>query len=50
MCVILCGILLEAQNDVQGRYDLLNGNWISGIPFIDSIRLGNQSELSDDAF
>ena len=37
------------QNDVQGRYDLLNGNWISGIPFIDSIRLGNQRELSDDA-
>ena len=36
------------QNDVQGRYDILNGNWISGIPFIDSIRLGNQSELSDD--
>ena len=36
------------QNDVQGRYDILNGNWISGIPFIDSIRLGNQSELSSD--
>ena len=34
------------QNDIQGRYDLLNGNWISGIPFVDSIRLGNQNELS----
>jgi len=37
------------QNDIQGRYDLLNGNWISGIPFIDSIRLGNQNKLSNDA-
>ena len=37
------------QNDIQGRYDTLNGNWISGIPFLDAIRLGNQSELSEDA-
>lgn len=36
------------QNDIQGRFTTLNGNWISGIPFIDAIRLGNQSELSED--
>lgn len=33
------------QNDVQGHGSILRGNWISGIPFIDSIRLGNQSKL-----
>ena len=37
------------QDDVQGNYDILHGNWISGIPFIDEIRLGNQSTLSEDA-
>ncbi|MDG2371968.1 MAG: DUF2723 domain-containing protein [Flavobacteriaceae bacterium] len=37
------------QNDVPGTYTPLNGNWISGIPFIDSIRLGNQDELNSDA-
>ena len=37
------------QNDVAGTYTPLNGNWISGIPFIDSIRLGNQNELNSDA-
>ena len=37
------------QNDIQGRYNSLNGNWISGIPFIDAIRLGNQSKLSEDS-
>ncbi len=37
------------QDDIQGNYDILHGNWISGIPFIDQIRLGNQSQLSDDA-
>lgn len=36
------------QNDNQGKYNILDGNWLSGIPFIDSIRLGNQSELSED--
>ncbi|HOX79149.1 MAG TPA: MFS transporter [Bacteroidales bacterium] len=31
------------QNDNQGMYaDLLNGNWISGIGFIDKMRLGPQ--------
>lgn len=37
------------QNDKQGYYDLLNGNWISGISFLDGIRLGNQSALNEDA-
>lgn len=36
------------QNDVQGKYDNKNGNWISGISFIDEIRLGNQSKLTTD--
>ncbi|MEM0930924.1 MAG: DUF2723 domain-containing protein [Bacteroidota bacterium] len=35
------------QNDVQGRYDG-NGNWLSGIGFIDSLRLGSQSNLPSD--
>ncbi len=30
------------QNDVQGQGELTNGNWISGIPFIDNARLGPQ--------
>ena len=37
------------QNDEQGEYNILDGNWISGIPFIDEIRLGNQAEVNDDA-
>ncbi len=32
------------QNDVQGRYNG-EGNWLSGISFIDSIRLGSQDNL-----
>jgi len=35
------------QNDIQGHGDVLNGNWISGIPFIDNWRLGNQEKLPD---
>jgi len=35
------------NNDVQGRYDG-NGEWISGINFIDSLRLGSQDNLPDD--
>ena len=35
------------QNDIQGRGGILNGNWISGIKFIDSWRLGNQDKLPD---
>ena len=33
------------QNDVQGHGGITKGNWMSGIPFIDSIFLGNQEEL-----
>ncbi|MDG1811188.1 MAG: DUF2723 domain-containing protein [Polaribacter sp.] len=36
------------QNDKQGQLDLFNGNWISGIDFIDEIRLGSQQNLPDD--
>ena len=35
------------QNDTQGDGDIKNGNWISGIPFIDNPRLGDQSNLPD---
>ncbi len=35
------------QNDNQGRGDLLNGNWITGIKFIDAMRLGPQDNLPD---
>ncbi|MGM0635217.1 MAG: protein O-mannosyl-transferase family [Bacteroidota bacterium] len=37
------------QNDKQGKLNDLDGNWISGIPFIDEMRLGNQSEITTDA-
>jgi hypothetical protein len=34
------------QNDNQGHYgDLVNGNWISGITFLDEARLGPQKDL-----
>ncbi len=43
------------QNDIQGHYfntdgsrDYLNGNWISGIKFIDEARLGPQDNLTDE--
>jgi hypothetical protein len=37
------------QNDVQGKYDDFNGNWISGIPFIDEWHLGmSQDNLPTD--
>ena len=37
------------QNDVLNQNGELDaGNWISGIPFIDNARLGDQSELPDD--
>ncbi len=35
------------QNDIQGQGDILSGNWISGINFIDSMRLGPQDRLPD---
>ena len=36
------------QNDVQGHGNLLNGNWISGIKFLDEMRLGNQDQLTTE--
>lgn len=36
------------QNDLQGHGDPVHGNWISGINFIDSAMLGDQTTLPDD--
>ncbi len=33
------------QNDIQGHGEIENGNWISGIGFIDNARLGDQDNL-----
>ena len=33
------------QNDVQGHGEWEHGNWITGIPFLDNLRLGDQSKL-----
>ena len=33
------------QNNIQGDEGKLHGNWISGIPAIDNLRLGNQSNM-----
>jgi Protein of unknown function (DUF2723) len=35
------------QNDLQGFGNPRDGNWISGISFIDNARLGDQSKLPD---
>jgi hypothetical protein len=36
------------QNDNQGRYGNQDGNWISGINFIDTLHLGSQEKLTTD--
>ncbi|MQP25303.1 DUF2723 domain-containing protein [Flavobacterium sp. LMO8] len=36
------------QSDVQGKYDNTNGNWLSGISFIDEIFIGTQKNLPSD--
>jgi hypothetical protein len=36
------------QNDIQGHGEVEHGNWLSGIPFIDNARLGDQSLLPDE--
>lgn len=36
------------QNDVQGQGELTQGNWLSGISWIDSLRLGSQQNLPDE--
>ena len=33
------------QNDIQGHGEYEHGNWITGIPFFDNMRLGDQSKL-----
>lgn len=35
------------QNDIQGHGGTSNGNWLSGINFIDSMRLGDQKSIPD---
>ncbi len=35
------------QDDIQGKYDN-HGNWLSGIKFIDELRLGSQDNLPSD--
>lgn len=37
------------QNDVQGFGNKRDGNWVSGIPFIDSPRLGDQNKMPDSS-
>ncbi|RDI15808.1 DUF2723 domain-containing protein [Flavobacterium sp. AG291] len=36
------------QNDLQGRWDIIEGNWLSGVTPIDEIHLGSQQNLSTD--
>jgi hypothetical protein len=36
------------QNDIQGNGEVSNGNWISGIKFLDAMRVGPQDDLPDD--
>ncbi len=36
------------QNDIQGHGEVLNGNWITGIPFIDEALVGPQEDMPLD--
>ncbi|MFL9843133.1 protein O-mannosyl-transferase family [Flavobacterium rhizosphaerae] len=36
------------QNDIQGKYDKFDGNWLTGIKPFDEIRLGSQDNLTTD--
>ena len=36
------------QNDIQGQGEISNGNWITGIKFIDELLVGPQDNLPDD--
>ena len=36
------------QNDLQGKLDPVNGNWISGVTLIDNWRLGPQDKLPSE--
>ena len=33
------------QNDIQGHGEVMNGNWITGIPFIDEALVGPQEDM-----
>jgi hypothetical protein len=35
------------QNDIQGHGEITNGNWITGIKFIDKFIIGNQKNMPD---
>ena len=34
------------QNDIQGKYDNLDGNWMSGIKFVDELHLGEGTQTN----
>jgi hypothetical protein len=36
------------QNDIQGNGNKIHGNWISGIKFLDEMRLGDQDNIPED--
>ena len=36
------------QNDIQGNGEVSNGNWITGIPFIDEALVGPQEDMPFD--
>ena len=36
------------QNDIQGHGEVSNGNWITGIKFIDEIMVGPQNDMPDN--
>lgn len=36
------------QNDIQGNGNVMDGNWVSGIPFVDNPRLGDQTQLPSE--
>lgn len=36
------------QNDIQGNGEVMNGNWITGIKFIDEVLVGPQDNMPDD--
>jgi hypothetical protein len=36
------------QNDIQGNGNIIHGNWISGIKFVDEIRLGKLDKMPGD--
>ncbi|MBP3842777.1 MAG: DUF2723 domain-containing protein [Prevotella sp.] len=36
------------QNDIQGHGEPEHGNWLTGISFIDNLRLGDQSKMPDE--